>query len=152
MITPGCTGTLPLCSIFTFYSNIQLFHTDTRSLACCIVSLFLLLSSSSLMSTQQLKDILKWKPEHVTLLLNGFLATLESNPRPLPGPARSCQIWSKFIIYHSLPSSLYSVTWPFVLFCQCVEAHACLGTFAQNALPRNICMACSVSASCFLLK
>lgn len=88
------------CSTFTSYLYIQLFHI--RSLNDCIVSLFLLLSSYSLISTQQLNDILECKPEHVTSLLKicqWLPINPESNQRSLPWPPRSHKIWSKFITY-----------------------------------------------------
>lgn len=115
-----------------------LFHTfscftDVHSLHYSMVFLFLLLSSYSLISAQQLKDILKCKTEHVILLLSDFPSTLESNPRSLPWPSRPYQNWSKFISYYSLPRSFCSATQAFLLFYQCKE----------HTPPQHLCIECS---------
>lgn len=146
-------------SLFYFYilfihSVVPHRHSFTRLLHGFLVSTLVPLQSNIYSATKRYFKVearachsfAQWLP------INGFLSTLESNPRPLPRWAGSCQIWSKFFIYHFLPSSLYSFTGTFVLSCQCLEVHTCLGTFAQNALPCSICVARSVSASCFLLK
>lgn len=136
-ITPKCNGILPLLFYFYFYPYIQLFHRDVHSLHYCMVLLFLFLSSYSLISAQQLKDILKCKTEHVILLLSDFPSILESNP------LRSYQNWSKFTSYYYLPRSFCSATWTFLLFYECMEhTSPCI----ERSSP-NTCTACSLSTS-----
>ena len=88
--------------------------TDIDSLDYCIVSLFLLLSSCNLISTQQLNDILKCK-ESMSLFhwkcANDLPLISESNLRALLWPTRSYRLYFKFITYCSLPSTLCSSTW-----------------------------------------
>lgn len=98
--------------------------TDIDSLDYCRVSLFLLLSSCNLISTQQLNDILKCK-ESMSLFYwkcaNGLPLFSESNQRALLWPTRSYRICFKFITSCSLPSTLCSSTWTILLVCQCME-------------------------------
>lgn len=124
------------CSTFTFTHTFSCF-TDVHSLHYCMVLLFLFLSSYSLISAQQLKDILKCKTEYVILLLSDFPSTLESNP------TRSYQNWSKFTSYYYLPRSFCSATWTFLLFCECMEhTSPCIECSSPNT-----CTVCSLSTS-----
>lgn len=66
---------------------------------------------------------------------DGFPLTLESNQSFLPWTLRSNIILSEFITYYSLPSSLCSVTWIFLLFCQCMEHTSASGPLLRILSP-----------------